>query len=171
MQRKLTDMQAEEIRNRHHEGEKIRYLSECYEVDYYVIRQILVGITYKLAGGEIGLCEDAMETKLSDKDIIAIRNLIRSGTPTLDVAEQFKVTTHTVYAVATGRRFSHLNKICKPAELTGIVSDTRRKLKRIARQEIIDYFNGDNPTKTMTEVAIEYGVSLSHVSYIVSGKR
>ena len=169
--RKLTDMQAEEIRNRHHEGEKIRSLSDWYEVDYFAIRQILIGGTYKLAGGKIGLCADAMATKLSDDDVIAIRNLIRGGTPTFDVADKFGVQTQRIREVAIGLGFSHLNDICPPVTLTGEHSDRKMKIKRVDRQEIRDYFNGDNPTKTMTEVAKEYGVSLSRISRIVSGKR
>lgn len=171
MQRKLTDIQAEEIRDCHHAGERMRSLAERYDVSYDVIRQILTGRTYKLAGGKIGLCEAAMGPKLRDEDVMAIRNLIRDGMPTLDMAIRFKVDRRTIFEVATGKRYSHLNSICKPVELTGKVADARRKLKRVARQGIIDYFNGDNPALTMTEVANLYGVSLSYISYIVAGKR
>lgn len=112
MKRALTDIQAREVRDKHQAGMWVSDLCREYGITEGAIKQILLGITYKFAGGQIGIIKHARKKpteymrvlKLSQAQRDEVRALAASGVSQADLHRQYGVSRAYISRVVNGTR-------------------------------------------------------------------
>lgn len=112
MKRALTDTQAKEVRDKHQAGMRVADLQREYAITDGAIKQILLGITYKFAGGQIGIIKHARKKptesmrilKLTQVQRDEIRALAASGVSQGDLHRQYGVSRAYISRIVSGER-------------------------------------------------------------------
>lgn len=165
--RYFTDKQARKIRDLHHKS-GLRVIDICNQfpsAPRAIITQILMGKTYKEAGGEIGI----NPTQLDPDDVKLIREMyLKTNLAIRDIAKQLGYTHSQIqYALKND------NYDCEIPPIENLEyrrrSDYKMKIDHAERDRIRErYASGEIK---MPALAREYDVDISYISLIIAGKR
>jgi hypothetical protein len=119
---KITNSDAEDIRNKYAKGSPVSTLVKEYGVQQNAIRKIITGKSFKNVGGLIhtsincpskGYCgspgEKNPNAQLKDADIPKIHKLLYEKVNVVDIAKKFNVSVHVINFIRTGKSWKHIN--------------------------------------------------------------
>lgn len=88
-------------------------IARRYAINHEHARQILMGRSYRLAGGPIGAIKPqrgqiVRTAKLTEAMVLDILMFHKSGTHRKDIAKRFNVSPASVWAITTGKHWKHV---------------------------------------------------------------
>jgi hypothetical protein len=172
---KLSEEQVAAIKGEYvkRDGELVR-LANKYLVDMSTIHDIVSGRTWQHTDIPLGSMpsddaayvrptrgEKNSASKLTEANVIELRDLRRQGVTVRVLAEKYGVSEAQVSSAATGRDWGHVPGAL-PVEKARMTDDVVSAL----RGEYIEGRWGEN-----ARLSVKYGIPTSYVSNIISGKK
>lgn len=102
---RLTDDQVRQIRVEFSAGRSQRELAQLYGVAQNTVSSLVTGRTRVTAGGPVSR---GTASKLSETDVLAIRNAAANGVPARDLAKRHGVSGQMISNITAGRAYQDL---------------------------------------------------------------
>lgn len=166
---KLTNKDVREIVARFNNGESGRAIAADYDIGSSVVHNIMSGKTWShLTGIQKGKTPDytrrSRRTKLTDSEVVAIRERYRSGEDQDLLAAEYGLTATSIRNLVSGRTFPDLPNAVPLRE--------RRILQgaKLTKADVLTIRERAQDGISQAVLAKEYGITSTHTSRIVAGR-
>ena len=171
--RKLSNREVVWLRERRATGELLKDLSVDFGISIRSVSLAARGETYRDVDGPLTKTFVKRRTvirhtkrKLSDEQVVEIRNRYANGETQTALAIEFGVSHQTIGAIVRGKTYKDV-----PGPLTKNCRGTQRsKLRKFSDEQVFQIRNRYASEETLTALATEFGASISAIRNIVTGK-
>ncbi|MCP4649549.1 MAG: hypothetical protein GY853_05650 [PVC group bacterium] len=154
MQRtKLTEEKVIEMRQLRKDGAKVKDIAERFGISCSSTSNALTGKTWSHVNGAF---KPLYSNRLTEEEVIKMRQLRKDGAKVKDIAERFGISCVCASYALTGKTWSHVNGAFKPNRLT--------------EEEVIKMRQLRKDGAKVKDIAERFGIHCTSTSRVLTGK-
>jgi len=165
------------IREKYRSGAPVTKLAAKYGVTETTIYDILTGKTWASVGGPIVKRRSQEEmrgethpsAKLTERDVVEIRERHCSGGPVSELASEFGVGQATIYDIVAGKTWTHIGGPIRTRSREEPRNEGGPNAK-LTEDEVVQIRERHCSGEPISELASEFGVSQTAIRNIVKGR-